>query len=276
MPKKFDALSTLLAVIVYLVSTPAVTGNQEALYDESVNHVLHDQIYQYDPKLKALFGDKGVNNICWPSSLAHRMSYFQRSQNPKFSNLLLKDDDSLNVQKFVRLCHTSLNGGTSQKRKLPCIREFFRSSGYPGDAYEIGKAASDPRSRRAVTVQDLLEPLRKGYDVILHVGWMKFDPQRHAWIEKGSHSVNAYGFSYNRSWGDNRIILQIANPGTDYSPRPADHWYDSIELNKLSREDGASSSLRNHLLLSGPGFSKDGRLAVLEDVFIFFPEKMSP
>jgi hypothetical protein len=246
------------------------------LGDEVVNHSPDFQIYQYDRQLIKAFGEEGTDHICWPSSLAHRMIYFQRARSASFPELKLDQDPLLNVQKFITACRTSLKGGTSQKRKLPCIRDFIRRSGYSVVAYSIGSASDVRKNRRSVRIEDLLDPIRKDYGVILHVGWYKLDSGKRAWIGRGSHSLNAYGFQYNAHSKPNEIKLYVSNPGTDYSARASDQMFDLVEVKPLERESGIVYPGGADLVVTGPGFSREGRLAVLEDVFVFTPTSNRP
>jgi hypothetical protein len=242
-------------------------------FDESVRRAVGFQVFQYDPKLKQLFGGRGADSACWPSALAHRMIYFQRYRSPALPKLHLNNEPLSNVEIFARACHTNLNGGgTAQKYKVPCIQEFLRKSGYEGGVYEIGVSSAESEFRRPVRVSDLLEAIRKDAGVILHVGWLRFDSKRHAWVEKGSHSLNAYGFDYNRSWNEDRVRLQVSNPSVDYSSRPADQMYDLVELSKLVHQGGVGYPSDLNLAVTGRGFDRDGRLAVLDDIFVFEPK----
>jgi hypothetical protein len=266
-------MKRLFTPILILIAAFAQSRSLESAgFEESVNHAPDFQVYQYDPTLKQIFGSQGGDKLCWPSSLAHRMIYFQRYRVPAFPGLHLNREPIANVQQFVRGCHTSLTDGTSQNRKVPCILEFFRESHYPGMAFLVGRAATDPELHRAVRVEDLRDAIRKDYGVILHVGWFKYDSRRRTWIERGSHSLNAYGYDYDHAWGEDHINLRVANPGIDYSSRPSGQMYDTVQVSKLSRESGISYPDRADLVLSGPGFNIPNRMAVLEDIFVFTPE----
>lgn len=221
-----------------------------APFDQSLTPPIDFQIRQFDPKLKNLFGDDSANMLCWPSSLAHRMAYLKTQMN--LTKLKLKSDPVDNVGKFVSLCRTSVNGGTSQKRKLPCIRAAFKEAGYKVDAFSIGP---DGENKRAVEVKDLLENLKTGHSVILHVAWMKGNEER------GSHSVNAYGFDYNNSWGNDRIVLKINNPGEDYAGKPPARMLDDVSV----------QNTEGQLNLTGPGFDRADRRAVIKNIFVFKP-----
>lgn len=217
------------------------------------------KLSQFDPRLKDLFAPDGDNLLCWPTSLAHRMMAFGVAP--------LKDDGISTVRKLVRLCRTSVTGGTSQKRKLPCIREFLRQAGYKAEAFSIGPSG---QQKRAVTVRDLSEHLSKGYGVILHVGWLKLDSARGAWVERGSHSVNAYGYT---KLGEDRLRVRVVNPSSDYSGRSKDALFDEVVVSRLDRLPGIGYPKLVDLVLTGPGFDSSGRLAVVEDVFVFRPLK---
>jgi hypothetical protein len=139
-------------------------------------------------------------------------------------------------------------------------------------AYLVGRSATDSDLKRAVRIEDLRDAIRKDYGVILHVGWFKYDSRRRTWIERGSHSLNAYGFDYDRAWGDDHMVLRVSNPGIDYSSRPPGQMYDPVQVSKMVRQSGISYPNRTELVLSGPGFDHPDRMAILEDVFVFTPE----
>jgi hypothetical protein len=232
---------------------------------ESVNHAPPFQIHQYDSYFEDRYGKEGANSVCWPSSLAGRMIYFQKYRKQSFPKLALVSDPKSNVPKFIDLCHTQLpKGGTRQEDKVPCILNFIKESGYHGYAYVLGKAASDA-NRKAITMGELRDLLRQDAGVILHVGWMKYDSGR--WSEKGSHSLNVYGFEYNGS--NDHMTLLVSNPMIDYSSRPPGEMFDRIEMQAPDRNAPPGAQW----ILSGPGFHPRDRTAVLENVYVFQIEK---
>jgi len=107
------------------------------------------------------------------------------------------------------------------------------------------------------------------------VGWLKFDSIKQAWVESGSHSLNAYGYDYDPSWGEDRIILKVANPSINYSKRASPQYppqyYDSVVVSGLNRKPGVRYPSMVNLTVSGPGFNNSKRLPVLEDLFVFSP-----
>ncbi len=265
MAKSLKNLRASLAVSLVLLNSTAAGA-------ETINRAPNFEIFQHSEELRNHFGSAGADKLCWPSSLAHRMIYFQRYRNPAYPRLRLQATSAADVAYFARACGTSMAGGTSQKNKIPCILNFFHESDYSGKAFVIGSAATDFPRHRAVVPADLLEPLRKDMGVILHVGWLRYDFARHAWSEKGSHSLNVYGFDYHAEWGEKRITLFVANPAVNYSSRAPGHKYDTIELTQLTRQPGVSYPRGTGMVVSGPGFNQKDRLAVLDDIFVFSPE----
>lgn len=238
-------------------------------FDESLSPEIDFQVFQYDLSLQNFFkGEAGM--LCWPSSLAHRMIYFAKYHKPAFSRLQLKTKPAENVAKFTSLCRTSPTGGTSQKRKLPCIRQAFAEAQYTVSTLAIG--VDSKTHRRAVSIEDLLVHLKNGSGVILHVSWLRFDATKKTWIERGSHSLNAYGFDYMKSWGQEKIILKVVNPGMDYSSRANGQMYDQVVVQKITTSPGVSYPAHLNLRLEGPGFDQAQRLAVLRNIYVFLPQ----
>jgi hypothetical protein len=270
--------------IALLSFIPCLAGNSFA---ESVNHAPPFQVYQRGPELQDLFPAKGSSNLCWPSSLAHRMFYFQNYVQPPLKNLSLPTtaghlDVKTAVKTFVQLCHTGVETGTPQAGKVSCISQYFKQNGYNVEAFAIGQAgrysmaaagvAGVPTSEyRPVEISDLRKYISQGYAVILHVGWLKFDKRRREWVQSRSHSLNAYGYDYDPSWGTGRIVLKVANPDVDYSSRPTTQYFDSVTVSELRRKPGIRYPAMANLVVRGPGFDNRKRLPVLEDVFVFRP-----
>lgn len=198
------------------------------------------------------------------------MAYFQKYSNPPHSGLALADDLTVAVRKFAELCHTSSTGGTSQRAKVPCIERYLESSGYHGQAFVIGLSAKGSPS--SPSIADFRKYLKADYGVILHVGWFKFDPRLRAWRESGSHSLNAYGFDYDHRWGDEKILLKVANPGVNYLARKDKSFFDTVTLSQLKRKPGVKYPSQAKWVVRGPGFANSKRLPILEDVFVFSPD----
>lgn len=218
------------------------------------------QVNQYDAKLIKQFGVNGGDMLCWPSTLAHRLVYLKKQ---KFPQLKLKPDPVENVVKFTNLCRTSLTGGTSQKRKLPCITQAFREAGYDIFTQWLGVDSTTPEV--AIKTSDITEPLQKGLAVILHIGWLRLDKQKMNWLEKGSHSVNAYGFQYD----EKKLSLQITNPGVDYSSRSAEKMFDMVRVENSNSLKDANYPEAAKLILVGQGFDHPERRAYIKNIFIF-------
>ena len=269
--------------LIFVVVIPTAANSIER-FDESVNHAPPFQIYQNDTQLRELLPAKGGSSLCWPSSVAHRMYYFQKYRHPALSNFSLPTtsgrlDLAEAVKIFVRLCHTSTSGGTPQSAKIPCIIRYFQENGYHPIAFAVGKSATGVAAStgahnelRPVQISDLRKYIALDYGVILHVGWLKFDPRRKSWVESGSHSLNAYGYDYDKKWGDERIILKVSNPAINYSARAESVFFDAITVSALNREPGIAYPPMVSLSISGPGFDKPGRLAVINDLFVFSPD----
>lgn len=243
-----------LHLVLFLFGLIAPAQAESAGYDESLLPKISFQVRQYDPKLNDYFGPGPAESLCWPSSLAHRMMYLKESKG--FTRLKLKAEPSANVFKFATLCRTSKNGGTSQRRKLPCIEHAFREAGYRVKTFAVGPDSAT--EKRGVQVKDLLQHLRTGHAVILHVAYQK--PISGKWIERGSHSLNAYGFKYRKDWNDQKIELLVANPGVDYSGEK--QMTDLVQL----EFDGSA------LVVKGRGFTDSDRRAILKNIFAFAPE----
>ena len=263
--------------LLALLSASAFASGSSEHFDESVNHAPPFQIYQYDKNLDEIFQKKNIGSLCWPSSVAHRMMYYQKYHQPPLSDLAIPSI-SEGVRTFVDLCHTSLSQGTSQNAKIACIVAFLQKHGYQPLAFSIGKASrgvpASPGAHnqlRPVQISDFRTYIGLNYGVILHVGWLKFDRRKRAWIESGSHSLNAYGYDYNKNWGDDRIVLKVANPGMNYSAKPQPRFFDAVTVSPLIRQAGVRYPEMVTLAIHGPGFDNPNRLAVIDDLFVFSP-----
>jgi hypothetical protein len=159
-------------------------------FDESINHAPPFQVFQRDPAITALLPSKG-NGLCWPSSLAHRILYlknFRRPPLPKLSVPLVapgKKEISIpeTVKQMADLCNTDNASGTRQSDKVPCIVRYFKNNGMTASAFIIGPAsrglpASDGSHNqlRQVEIEDFRKYIKMDYGIILHVGWLKFNP----------------------------------------------------------------------------------------------------
>jgi hypothetical protein len=271
-------------LLVFLASITCLSCESFA---ESVNHAPPFQVYQKGPELQDLFPARGSSNLCWPSSLAHRMFYDQTYFNPPLKNLSLSTtsghlDVKSAVKKFVDLCHTGVESGTPQSGKVSCISQFFKQSGYNVEAFSIGPSAryamavsgqvgGATSEYRPVQVSDLRKYISQDYGVILHVGWLKFNKKKRAWVQSKSHSLNAYGYDYDPSWGEGRIVLKVANPDVDYSGRSPSQYFDSVVVSELRRKPGIRYPAMADLVVRGPGFDNRKWIPLLEDVFVFKP-----
>jgi hypothetical protein len=265
------------------ILTASILAHSCVSFAESVNHAPPFQIYQNDPDLKELLEGKGGNNLCFPSALAHRIFYDQNYAHPPLKNFSLSTtsghlDIKAAVQTFAKLCHTGFVKGTPQNAKVACITQYFEQKGYHPQVFAVGKAArgtpASPGAHnefRPVQISDLRKYISQDYGVILHVGWLKFDPIQQAWVESGSHSLNAYGYDYDPSWGEDRIVLKVANPSINYSKRASPQYYDSVVISGLNRKPGVRYPSMVNLTVRGPGFDNSKRLPVLEDLFVFSP-----
>ena len=227
-------------------------GNQAAAIQ--INYQINYQVYQNDSAIQKAFGGKNNGDmLCWPSSLAHRMKYLKAHGFPR---LKLSENDVDNVRKFVSLCRTSLTGGTSQKRKLPCIEQAFKEARYSVKTYSIG--SDSLTAKRPVELKDLEESLSSGSGTILHIAWMRKDSVNGKWTEKGSHSLNAYSAI---KIDAHRINLEITNPGVDYSMRLDHQMFDTVEVGR--------SDISPMLELVGSHFRSDSRRALIKNVYVF-------
>ncbi len=250
---------------------------------ESVNFAPPFQIYQKDPQLGELLPSNGNSSLCWPSSLAHRMFYFQKYYNHPLSNLNLRTksqslDIKSAVQTFVNACHTDIDHGTKQSEKVACITDYFEQHGYHPKVFSIGKASrgvsassGSHNEYRQIQISDLRKYISQNYGVILHVGWMKYDSRKHTWVESGSHSLNAYGYDYDPSWGEDKIVLKVVNPLIDYSKRDTSEYYDSVTVSALERKPGEIYPEMVGYSIRGPGFNRTDKQPMLEDLFLFSP-----
>lgn len=187
-------------------------------------------------------------------------------------------DNKAAIQTFVDLCHTDIEHGTPQTEKVACITDYFREHGYQAKVFSIGKAArgvdASPGSHneyRPIQIADLRKYLSQDYGVILHVGWLKYNEKKRAWVESGSHSLNAYGYDYDPSWGEDKIILKVANPLVNYANRNPNQYFDSVVVSALERRPGVIYPQMTTLQVRGPGFNQNNRLPVLKDLFVFSP-----
>ena len=179
-------------------------------------------------------------------------------------NSIDPNDPTSAVRKFVGLCRTSAQGGTSQSRKLPCIEEFLSENGFKSNTQTLGAFSQT----RGVEIGDLRNFLKRDAAVILHVAWIKFDSKKNKWISSGSHSLNAYGYDYEKTWGNDKIILKVSNPGMNYSGRNGS-MLDSVALSALPQNSDYPLPRFARFRLDGPGFNRPDHIGVLEDIFVF-------
>lgn len=220
------------------------------------------QINQHDVNLKNIFPKGNSDKLCFPSALAHRLFYIKNRSDSDFPKLQLEKDPVANVEKFVRYCKTSQNGGTSQKNKIPCIERSFKEAGYESvKAFSIGEDSAT--EKRAVKVSDLTSAYQKGQAIILHIAWWKLDTKTNTWFESGSHSMNAYEAIVDPK--TKVLKLKIVDPGTYYGKYFPDRMYDEVMVNQKGSELGSISQLE---LVSGR-FHGEKRRALIKNIYVF-------
>ena len=253
-------------------------------FDESFNFQPGLDFYQEATELKDLSGLNG-NELCWPTALTHRIMYQRELRKNPFPKLLLSGDlnhdgkvdflDQIRYFAEPQNCNTQKDSGTSIENALSCTRNYYKDSGYQPWVYIIGAHAEDwPKDAakkdfvRPVNVSDLRKYLSSDLGVIMLIGWYEEDRKEKTWKWSGGHFFNVYGYDYDESWEEDRILLKIVNPDVDYKKRSASQMFDSIEMSKFVKKPEFNYPAGLSYKLHGLGFGGKSS-AFVEDIIVF-------
>jgi hypothetical protein len=252
----------------------SLTGPE--LYDESINFAPPFSVWQIDPKLGDLFGSHGQSELCWPTSFAHRMAYDKIWRQPPFTRIMLvadprTDDYTQQVRHFADECRTDPDGGTPLVKAIPCLHRVFNEMGFANhDVLVIGRGGTGP-NHRALTIDDIRTYAKQDVGVILTLGIYTYDSVAKKWVYAGGHYINLYGYDYNVNWGQENIILKVANPAVDYSGRDLMHRWDSISMIRIKQRSGVAYPPNVNYVLDGLHLPSLEKRSMLESIVVFSP-----
>ncbi len=135
---RFKKIGLFLATALWLASDGAASGQSALpnaivegisgtltgpeLYDESINFAPQFSVWQIDPRLSDLFGSQGQSELCWPTSLAHRMAYDKFWRQPSFPDIKLVTDPA----------HFNLELFNQVRGRAPGAITILASASFPG------------------------------------------------------------------------------------------------------------------------------------------------
>ena len=248
-------------------------------YDESINLQPGLNLYQSTGELSDLFGTHG-SQLCGPTSLAHRFSYFRSWRKPTVPLAKAPDVDgdeisdtySDRIRYFFKLCHTDKEEGTHYHELLTCIQDYIQVSGFKPWAFIVGPHATENPAgtpggqQRPLTVNDIRTYLSLDAALLMGIGWYNHDPITGHYTRTSGHFFNVYGYAYKSAWFQDQIVLKVVNPVMDYSGRTPDQMFDDVQMiyKGAQSPDGASYAL------DGPGFLPEYH-GYVEDIFVALP-----
>jgi hypothetical protein len=101
---------------------------------------------------------------------------------------------------------------------------------------------------RKPTLQDFRSALDAHQEVILVLGFEKFDPSTRRWITASRHAVNVWGYSY-REAEPNHLVLYIQNSNRVYENMDfKTPVFDTIQLDARSGGEIRVSTLEGELI----------------------------
>lgn len=257
----------------------------DEVYDESVNFQPGLNLYNEAAQLTDLFGTKG-SQLCAPNSITHAVTYLKYARNPGFPNLkTVPDMDSDGtagsykdmIRYFFQVCETDREVGTYYHQAIGCMKNYVAESGYNSFTFMIGPHSKEAPAgyriedvRRAVTTNDLRYYLAYQYPVIMGIGWYTFNTTTQTYERNGGHFFNIYGYDYNASFGDNKMILKVVNSWINYTGRERVNMFDDVTMTRVT---GLPTYYPESVVfeLEGPGFTFNQTKALVEDLFIMIP-----
>lgn len=248
--------------------------------DESINFQPGLNLYN-ESQLTDLFGTNG-NQLCAPISVTHAFSFLKYYRNPNFSTLMDMPDMDYDgvansykdqIRYFFNVCNTDKEEGTRIWSFVDCMRSYITSSKMTPWAYIIGAHPKDAPAgydisqvRRSVTTVDVRTYAQAQLGIIMSIGWYVYNTQTKTYERKGGHYFNVYGYDYNNSWGENKIVLKVVNNWINYTGRDRSRMYDNVELSKFY---GGPENVTWEA--NGPGFTTTGYKALVENILVFLP-----
>lgn len=253
------------------------------VYDESVNFQPGLNLYPEAGTLTDLFGTKG-SQLCAPVAITHAFNFLKNSRQPNFPQLASVPDldqdgtsDSYRdqIRHFFNICGTDREEGTRYQETIGCMKSFIENSGYNSWAYIIGPHAryASPGNdlsafQRAIAIDHIRYYVGSQAAVIMGVGWYVFNSTTQMWERSGGHFFNIYGYDFNASWANEKVVLKAVNSWIDYTGRDQASMYDDVVMTHVT---GAQYPSQIEFELSGPGFTFNGYKALAEDIFVMLP-----
>lgn len=220
-------------------------------------------VSQKDPSLSDLFSVHRKSELCGPIVLANILKH----QKTRYSRLAVRGSTEDLVRKLFVRCRTHREGGTRLRDLISCTQKFYQDSGYQFPMIKIIGPdrffnPNDASLVKKVTFRDITEQLRRGYSVILEIGWYKLDIATKSWYQAGGHYVWVVGYS-NRK-------LRIVNPEIDYSK--SQKPYDEIEWLAQPSDPSIQNPPGSNYFLRGRGFDREATRAFAKYLIVANPE----
>lgn len=196
-------------------------------YDHSFNRAPPFRVWQNDPALSDLYVRPGVTDLCVPSTTLNVLLYQAYRRVPQITGLSIPGvtpegsvDSAELIRWFLRECSlpaTRSNLGDA----MGCVQRIYREQlGFTPKATYIrpnqGGFGPDLNYQdRKPTLQDFRSALDAHQEVILVLGFERYDANTRNWITASRHAVNVWGYSYREAEPD-RLVLYIQNSNRVY------------------------------------------------------------
>jgi hypothetical protein len=262
-PSPTSAPNIPIDVTVALSAQPTTDA---PLFDESVIFAPNFAVSQKDPSLSDLFTEAGASNLCFPTAFTEDLIYLANYHQPSFPNLPLMgwsaDGKSIDSNQVIRqmaaYCHTSITG-TLETDAVACAFNYAHQSTYGMGATQIITPFTQPKqnmpvTQRQVTIQDIRNSLRNGDPILLDVAWFTYNAQTKQWTRSSGHFITVFGYDWNRSWGENQILVKVVNPASTYNPDRKSAIFDTVIIQRYSPQPGVVYPQNRPFILSGSGF----------------------
>ena len=266
------------------LAPPIEPATDAPLFDESVIFAPNFAVSQKDPALSDLFTPKGDSNLCFPTAFAQNLIYLASYHQPAFPNIPLMGwsadgktiDSNQVVRQMASFCHTSQTG-TQDTDAVACVFNYAQQSTYGMGSTEVITPflPSQPNAQvtqRQVTIQDIRNALKSGDPILLDFPYFTFNAQTKQWTRASGHYVTVFGYDWNRSWGENQILVKVVNPASpSYITDRSAAIYDTLIIQRYSPQPGVTYPPNRPFIVSGAGFGGSERRGFLGMLIHFSP-----
>lgn len=212
------------------------------LFEESLNRMTGFSVDQNHSALSDWFDEEEVSQLCGPTAIANMVIY-QKMWGEKPAKGLLLPNPYRNsyvhqVKTFASLCGTNRETGTKTQDMVTCLKTFYRESGYPEADVKLVHGGVD----------EIREYLKQDYGLILNLERFKLTPDNRNWEWVEGHFVNVIGYDWDRTFGNDHIVLKVVDPRHDYRLRESIARFDRITMHRFGERENHPSPLGNRYL----------------------------